>query len=106
MNDVLVREGRIADWRSLLASRQPIDGGGPCRVRTPSVRVGDVTRHVAAERNGCQFFRFAITVDTRWVALEVRGPDDAAENVESILGIRCDRHEEGPSVCAPSQGWR
>jgi DNA-binding transcriptional MerR regulator len=81
-------KGRIADWQSLLAQverREPIDGGVRC-VFAPSVPTGDLMRLVAAEQDCCQFFRFAITVDTRGVALEVRAPEDALEIVESMFG--------------------
>ena len=81
-------KGRISDWQSLLAHverRESIDGG----VRTvfaASVPIGDLMRLVAAEQACCPFFRFAITVDTRGVALEVRAPDDARSVVESLFG--------------------
>ena len=81
-------KGRIADWQSLLAHvarREPIDGGVRS-VFTPSVPVDDLMRLVAAEQDCCQFFRFAITVDTRGVALEIRAPQDALEIVESMFG--------------------
>jgi DNA-binding transcriptional MerR regulator len=81
-------KGRIADWQSLLAHaerREPIDSGVRS-VFAPSVPIGDLMRLVAAEQDCCQFFRFAITVDTRGVALEVRAPGDALEIVESMFG--------------------
>ena len=81
-------KGRLADWQSLLAHverREPIDGGVRS-VFAPSVPIGDLMRLVAAERDCCQFFNFAITVDTRGVALEVRAPEDALEFVESMFG--------------------
>ena len=80
--------GRIADWQSLLVHvdrREPIDGGVRS-VFAPSVPITDLMRLVAAEQDCCQFFRFAITVDTRGVALEVRAPDDALSIVESMFG--------------------
>jgi small multidrug resistance family-3 protein len=83
-------KGRTADWQSLLAHverREPIDGGVRS-VLAPSVPIGDLMRLVTAEQDCCQFFRFAITVDTRGVALEVRAPDDALEIVESMFGTR------------------
>ncbi len=46
----------------------------------------ELIRLVAGEQDCCQFFRFAITVDTRGVALEVRAPDDARSIVESLFG--------------------
>lgn len=82
------KKGRIADWQSLLAHverREPIDGGVRS-VFAPSVPIGDLMRLVAAEQDCCQFFRFAITVDRRGVALEVRAPGDALEIVESMFG--------------------
>jgi MerR family transcriptional regulator, copper efflux regulator len=81
-------KGRIADWQSLLGHverREPIDGG----VRSvfgPSVPIGDLMRLVAAEQDCCQFFRFAVIVDTRGVALEVRASEDALEIVEAMFG--------------------
>jgi DNA-binding transcriptional MerR regulator len=81
-------KGRIADWQSLLAHvtrREPIDGGVRS-VFAPSVPVGDVMRLVVAEQDCCQFFRFAITVDTTGVALEVRAPEGALGVVESLFG--------------------
>ena len=53
----------------------------------PSVPIAELMRLVAAEQDCCQFFRFAITVDTRGVALEVRAPDDALSIVESMFGV-------------------
>ena len=81
-------KGRIADWQSLLAHverRERIDGGVRS-VFAASVPIGELMRLVAAEQDCCQFFRFAITVDTRGVALEVRAPEDARSIVESMFG--------------------
>lgn len=82
-------KGRIADWQSLLAHverRERIAGGVRC-VFAVSVPIDELMRLVAAEQDCCQFFRFAITVDTRGVALEVRAPDDALSMVESVFGV-------------------
>jgi MerR family transcriptional regulator, copper efflux regulator len=81
-------KGRIADWRLLLAHverRERIDGGVRS-VFAASVPIGDLMRLVAAEQDCCQFFQFAITVDTRGIALEVRAPDDALSIIESMFG--------------------
>jgi MerR family transcriptional regulator, copper efflux regulator len=81
-------KGRIADWQSLLAHverRQRIDDGVR-NVFDPSVPIDELMRLVAAEQDCCQFFQFAITVDTRGVALEVRAPADAQPIVESMFG--------------------
>jgi MerR family copper efflux transcriptional regulator len=66
--------------------RQKIDGGVRC-LFAASVPTGELIRLVAAEQDCCQFFQFAITVDSRGVALEVRAPDDARSIVESMFGI-------------------
>jgi MerR family copper efflux transcriptional regulator len=82
-------EGRIDDWQAMLGHverRQKIDGGVRC-LFAASVPTGDLIRLVAAEQECCQFFQFAITVDSRGVALEVRAPDDARSIVESMFGI-------------------
>jgi MerR family transcriptional regulator, copper efflux regulator len=81
-------KGRMADWQALLAHvecRERIDGGVRSVFAT-SVPIGDLMRLVAAEQDCCQFFRFALTVDTRGVALEVRAPEDAFSIVESMFG--------------------
>ncbi len=81
-------KGRLADWNSLLAHverRERIDGGVRS-VFAESVPITDLMRLVAAEQDCCQFFRFAITVDTRGVALEVRAPEDALSIVDSMFG--------------------
>ena len=81
-------KGRLGDWQSLLAHvarRERIDGGVRC-LFAASVPNAELIRLVAAEQDCCQFFQFAITVDTRGVALEVRAPEDARSIVESLFG--------------------
>jgi len=81
--------GRVADWQALLAHvvhREAIDGGVR-GVFAPDVPVSELMRLVAAEHDCCQFFQFAITVDTRGVALEVRASADALPIVTSMFGI-------------------
>ena len=82
-------KGRIDDWRALLdhvERRERIDGGVRS-VFAVSVPHGELIRLVAAEQDCCQFFQFAITVDTRGIALEVRAPKDAQAIVESMFGV-------------------
>ena len=50
------------------------------------VTLGELMRLAAAEQDCCQFFTFAIIVDTRGVALEVRAPDDALPVLQSLFG--------------------
>lgn len=80
--------GRISDWQALLAHvdrREWIDGGVRC-VFDRTVPVAELMRLVAAEQDCCQFFAFAITIDTRGVALEVHGPDDVRPIIDSMFG--------------------
>ena len=84
--------GRMADWQALLAHvecREAIDGGVRS-VFAPSVPLDELMRLVAAEQDCCQIFRFAIIVDRRGVALEVRAPEDALVIVESMFGVPSD----------------
>ena len=80
--------GRLDEWQNLLqhtVGRRVIDDG--VRVEFDSaVPAGELMRLVAAEQACCQFFRFAITVDARGIALEVSAPSDARPIVESLVG--------------------
>jgi DNA-binding transcriptional MerR regulator len=81
-------KGRLADWQSLLAHvarREAIDGGVRCAFDT-SVDTAELMRLVAAEQDCCQFFQFAIIIDTRGVALEVRAPVEALPIVTTMFG--------------------
>ncbi len=85
--------GRFDNWQALLAHverREAIDGGVRAQFGSSSPSspppLGKLMRLVAAEQDCCQFFRFAITVDTRGVALEVRAPHDALPIVHSLFG--------------------
>jgi MerR family transcriptional regulator, copper efflux regulator len=82
-------KGRLDDWQTLLGhveNRERIDGGIR-NVFGSSVPHAELIRLVAAEQDCCQFFQFAITVDTRGIALEVRAPEDALPIVESMFGV-------------------
>ena len=79
---------RMREWQALLAhveQREPIDGGVRS-VFAASVPMAELLRLVVAEQECCEFFRFAITVDGRGVALEVRAPDDAGAILVSVFG--------------------
>jgi DNA-binding transcriptional MerR regulator len=80
---------RLDEWHALLAHstiREQIADG---------VRVGfgaatpldELIRLTAAEHDCCQFFRFAITVDSRGIALEVRSPHAALDVVHALFGM-------------------
>jgi DNA-binding transcriptional MerR regulator len=80
--------GQLEDWQALLARaarREPLDDGVRVEFASNAPRE-ELMRLVAAEQECCQFLRFAITVDTRGVALEVRGPQDAGSIIEGLFG--------------------
>lgn len=80
--------GRISDWQALLAhvvGRETIEGGVRC-VFASTVPLDELIRLVAAEQGCCQFFRFAVTVDTRGIALEIGAPEDARAILDSLFG--------------------
>ena len=79
---------RLADWQTLLASarRRERLPDGIRLTFAPTVRHDELMRLVAAEHSCCAFFRFAITVDGRGVALEVRADPEGLEVVERLFG--------------------
>ena len=77
---------RLAGLLDHVERREQIDGGVRS-VFAPTVPHAELIRLVAAEQDCCQFFQFAITVDTRGIALEVRAPEDARPIVESMFGV-------------------
>jgi hypothetical protein len=81
-------KGRIEEWQRLLihiGEREPIVGGVRAVFKT-TVPLDELMRLTAAEQNCCQFLSFAITVDTRGIALEVAAPADALPIVRSLFG--------------------
>jgi MerR family transcriptional regulator, copper efflux regulator len=81
-------QGRLREWQALLVHvmrRDEINAG--IRVTfDPSTPLHELMRLAAAEQGCCQFFKLAITIDNRGVALEVRAPDDALPIVHSLFG--------------------
>jgi hypothetical protein len=81
--------GRLDDWQALLTHvvvREQLDDG--VRVTFgPATPLDDLIRLTAAEHDCCQFFGFAITVDGRGVALEVRSPPEALDVVHALFGM-------------------
>ncbi len=80
---------RLMNWQDLLAhARQRTTGSdGALRVEfDDAVRLDELTQLVAAEQRCCAFFSFAITIDARGVALEVRAPDRATAIVAALFG--------------------
>jgi MerR family copper efflux transcriptional regulator len=71
--------GRIEEWRDVTAHvtrRTPVDGGIRLSLDA-ATPLGELAALMRAEQSCCTFFAFALTVDHRGVALEVRGPVEA-----------------------------
>lgn len=80
---------RLTEWRAVLdRARARISGAdGSLRVEfADDLALSELAALVAAEQQCCAFFSFAITVDHRGVALEVRAPDGADDIVASMFG--------------------
>ena len=81
--------GRLDEWQRLLTHvtrREQIDDG----VRVTfgaSAPLDELIRLAVAEQDCCRFFGFAITVDGRGVALEVRAPREALDVVHALFGV-------------------
>jgi DNA-binding transcriptional MerR regulator len=81
--------GRIDDWQRALAgvvAKTPLDGGIRLALSDDS-DLAEVARLARAEWGCCSFFAFAVTVDSRGSALEVRAPDAAAELLAAVFGV-------------------
>jgi MerR family copper efflux transcriptional regulator len=87
---------RVAEWQSLLAENREQLAGVIARVPLedgvrlafgPKTDVGEMARLAAAERDCCRFFRFAVVIDDRGIALEVHAPADAADVVAALFGV-------------------
>lgn len=79
---------RMAEWQAALSTvvtRSAIPGGVRLTF-SDDVPLAEVARLAAAEQDCCRFFSFALTVDERGTALEVRAPDDALPVVEAVFG--------------------
>lgn len=84
-----VMADRVADWNAVLqlAQTRSVTTDGALRVEfSDGIDVAELSRLAAAEQQCCAFFSFAITIDTRGAALEVRAPDAAADIVSAVFG--------------------
>jgi DNA-binding transcriptional MerR regulator len=80
---------RFSEWQSVL-------GAAHARTRTPDgrlriefhsdVAVAELADLVAAEQRCCSFISFALTFDTRGIALEVDAPEPASELFDAMFG--------------------
>lgn len=81
-------QGQVADWDALLShvmARAAIDSGVRLEMAA-DVPMHELVRLVTAEQACCQFLGFAITVDTRGIGLEIRGPHDAQSIIGELFG--------------------
>lgn len=79
---------RVDDWRRLLGAvvdRVPVEGGLRLTFG-PGTPAADVAALAQAEVGCCAFLAFALTLDDRGMALEVRGPADGAAVVQDLFG--------------------
>lgn len=80
---------RLAEWAAVLATAQhrvALDDGGLRIEFADNVHLGELARLAAAEQHCCAFFSFALTIDRRGTALEVRAPDGATGVVANLFG--------------------
>jgi DNA-binding transcriptional MerR regulator len=81
---------RRAEWQAILAGARSRthSSDGALRVELDdAIALAELSRLVMAEQECCAFLSFAITVDARGIALEVRAPDGAADVVATVLGV-------------------
>ena len=79
---------RMAEWQAVLSTvvtRSALPGGVRLTFSN-DVPLAEFVRLAAAEQGCCRFFSFALTVDERGTALEVRAPDDALSLVDALFG--------------------
>jgi len=80
--------GRLQEWKDFnvhVVVRTPLDGGVRLELGD-TAPVGELAQLMQAEQGCCVFFSFALTVDSRGVALEVRAPADGLAAVEALFG--------------------
>lgn len=95
-------------WHAALTaviSRESIDGGVRLQF-APETAVGDLAELAAAEQNCCMFFRFALTVDSRGVALEVTAPPKPVPSSPRCLVSRHESTSGQPTKCGADQRRR
>jgi DNA-binding transcriptional MerR regulator len=80
--------GRLRDWKDFgahVVARTPVDGGVRLQLH-PTAPLDELAQLMKAEQGCCAFFAFALTVDSRGVALEVRAPAEGLAAVEALFG--------------------
>jgi DNA-binding transcriptional MerR regulator len=81
---------RVSDWDATLGSvrsRSSLDDGGLRLGLEPGVDLGRLGRLIADEQTCCPFLSFALTVDQRGIALEIRAPEDGRDVLTALFGL-------------------
>lgn len=81
-------EAQLAAWRDLLVGvtdREPIDEGLRLTFG-PDTDPAAIATLAAAEQGCCAFLRFALTLDARGLALEVRTRENSQEVLTTLFG--------------------
>jgi DNA-binding transcriptional MerR regulator len=93
--DVGQMGSRVEEWSALLDAKEDMLSGVVARTAIedgvrlqfgPGTDVAEVARLAAAEQDCCRFFRFALSIDTAGVALEVTAPAEAIDIVTALFG--------------------
>lgn len=80
--------GRVQEWRDVVAhvtGRTPIAGGTRLALDA-GAPLDELATLMRAEQSCCRFFAFALTVDRRGAALEVRAPAEGLAMVDALFG--------------------
>ncbi len=83
---------RLADFQRLSAAareRLPLDDGAlhGIRLQFEHVDISSLANLLEAEHGCCRFWEFAITIDSRGIGLEVRGPDGSGDLIDALFGV-------------------
>jgi MerR family transcriptional regulator, copper efflux regulator len=79
---------RVDEWNAVVGhvvARHGLADGLRLEFRS-SADVAEIARLAAAEQGCCRFFEFALTIDTRGVALEVHAPPDGQPVLAGLFG--------------------
>ena len=86
---------RLEEWQALLEDKRDLLQGVTARQRlqdglrlefAPASDITEIARLAAAEQSCCRFFRFALIIDNRGVALEVHAPPDGVPVLAALFG--------------------
>jgi DNA-binding transcriptional MerR regulator len=79
---------RVAAWQSVLSSAHARTRTSDGRLRIEfdsAITLSELAALMAAERECCSFFSFALTVDNRGIGLEVEAPEAARKILDALF---------------------